>query len=515
MFLYFLQRNHQKKFKLFDYLYQHINSSGPLSTLSDLIDEDDQTLQRYINELNMQMSAINDGSHTLIKKHGPEYYELVTENKNCHKLYQAIKKDYIEQSNTYQLCLFICCNKKITLNRLIDELGMSRSTVYKTLSQFNELLAEFGLVLEKNEHDYYIFSGNERSIRIFQFNFFRSCLPIDSWPFSFKKEKIKHYIPSKSFIPTPSKQLKRDFLLFNTVIYLRISQGHFIKTTLESVPYFRLEDDTYVFFNFKFLDRYFRKNQTKYIEQLTYQLYVFYLFPELIPEKFVLKAGDSMTHCTKQEVVLLKQALHDVTRTLAIRLTDEQFYFMLFHLYVHFNISLIMEVTKLNQSELFSKLLTSWYLDEHQGVDPTLRTTQECVNNVFEGYFDSDTYRNINTVSITNYLSQIMLDLLQLVHEPVAHKHCLLVDFSSNYFKKRLFEKKIEQLYSGRITLTHNIDEATIIVTNNQLIEADTHRTKVLYLHNVNHEEQLNACIGQLSSLINTTVPSIREARIS
>lgn len=208
-----LTKNHEVQFMVFEYLLYH---DGPISLkeLEQEIHVSLPTLQKELSALKMELNSYDREAKLIRNQH--EFYELKLPN---HFSVKDFLTNYLQQSLDYQLFLSVFSQKNISITKMMMDLQVSESSIFRRLKALNQLLAEFDVQI-KNKN----IIGSEKQIRYFFFHFFwhsHSCSYIQQ---HFDKKNSQHLIQIIETLFT-KKFTPREF--WKLVVWFNIMEHRF------------------------------------------------------------------------------------------------------------------------------------------------------------------------------------------------------------------------------------------------------------------------------------------------
>ncbi|HHP9139905.1 TPA: helix-turn-helix domain-containing protein [Listeria monocytogenes] len=207
MLKYFITPKEQQKLDLIQAIILSVNGKSK-KDLADQFQIKNETLRRYINELQNDLFILFDNNVALIENSKKELKIKRTENLTIDYIITFLRISYMKESSLYRVLSAIIEKKYSTISEIAYELHFSDATVYKTLATLNELLIPFNANFSFNKGSN--FDGDEIGVRYFLYltywHFFNS---LNTNPF-----------PTK----LPSEFINIDYLKTNLGINKKLSK---------------------------------------------------------------------------------------------------------------------------------------------------------------------------------------------------------------------------------------------------------------------------------------------------
>ena len=156
-----LTKNQEVQFMVFEYLLYH-DVPISLKELEQEIHVSLPTLQKELLSLQVELTSY-DRQAKLVRDQN-DFYELKLPN---HFSVKDFLTNYLQQSLDYQLFLSVFYQKNISITKMMMDLQVSESSIFRRFKAINQLLAEFDVQI-KNKN----IIGSEKQIRYFFFHFF-------------------------------------------------------------------------------------------------------------------------------------------------------------------------------------------------------------------------------------------------------------------------------------------------------------------------------------------------------
>lgn len=178
-----LTKNQEVQFMVFEYLLYH-DVPISLKELEQAIHVSLPTLQKELLSLQVELTSY-DQQAKLVRDQN-DFYELKLPN---HFSVKDFLTNYLQQSLDYQLFLSVFYQKNISITKMIMDLQVSESSIFRRFKAINQLLAEFDVQI-KNKN----IIGSEKQIRYFFFHFFWHSHSYQYIQQNFDKKNSQHLI---------------------------------------------------------------------------------------------------------------------------------------------------------------------------------------------------------------------------------------------------------------------------------------------------------------------------------
>ena len=178
-----LTKNQEVQFMVFEYLLYH-DVPISLKELEQAIHVSLPTLQKELLSLQVELTSY-DQQAKLVRDQN-DFYELKLPN---HFSVKDFLTNYLQKSLDYQLFLSVFYQKNISITKMIMDLQVSESSIFRRFKAINQLLAEFDVQI-KNKN----IIGSEKQIRYFFFHFFWHSHSYQYIQQNFDKKNSQHLI---------------------------------------------------------------------------------------------------------------------------------------------------------------------------------------------------------------------------------------------------------------------------------------------------------------------------------
>lgn len=178
-----LTKNQEVQFLIFEYLLYH-DVAISLKELEREIHVSLPTLQKELVALEIELNHYDKRAHLIRNENDAYLLELPN-----HFSVKAFLTNYLEQSLDYQLLLSVFSQKNISITKMMMELQVSESSLFRRFKAINQLLSEFDIQI-KNKN----IVGSEKQIRYFFFHFFWHSQSFTYIQQNFDKNQSQHLI---------------------------------------------------------------------------------------------------------------------------------------------------------------------------------------------------------------------------------------------------------------------------------------------------------------------------------
>src|SRR5699024_9053051 len=137
-----LTKNQEVQFMVFEYLLYH-DVPISLKELEQAIHVSLPTLQKELLSLQVELTSY-DQQAKLVRDQN-DFYELKLPN---HFSVKDFLTNYLQQSLDYQLFLSVFYQKNISITKMIMDLQVSESSIFRRFKAINQLLAEFDVQIK-------------------------------------------------------------------------------------------------------------------------------------------------------------------------------------------------------------------------------------------------------------------------------------------------------------------------------------------------------------------------------
>lgn len=232
-----------KPFHLILKLLEHFYKKAPQETInyySDFLNVDRRTILKIITDLERDIADCQWENQLTLEVTETKITANISMNFSLENFYRY----YMERSLCVELVQSIFKEPEISLDQIIENFFVSRTTFYRRITPLKEVLAEFDLELDFTKKQFII--GDEKQIRYFFSIFFWEI-------FRSTGNYIHPALIDKNYLVTIQTSLKLDlpnylyFKLYLNIALTRISQGYEVKY---SIPY-PIREVSYSYSQFK------------------------------------------------------------------------------------------------------------------------------------------------------------------------------------------------------------------------------------------------------------------------
>ena len=237
----------QREIDILSYLSQRRNEFVKSSEIASMLEISDRTVRKYIKQLKPE---VQKNGATLISKQGFGYFlkvDLVIEFEKFLKQYLSLDESKQENINDakdrqYYILNLLLFNKKcMTIEKLSNQLYISRSTISQDISSIKKLIAHYNLELVSKQQNGLVIKGDERDKRHFIMDYFLGNSFFSSINKYFQDTPLLQQINMEELAiivvdeTRESKVYLSDYILQNLVLHLglmirRLLDGYSLNT---------------------------------------------------------------------------------------------------------------------------------------------------------------------------------------------------------------------------------------------------------------------------------------------
>ena len=463
----FLTLNKVHKLRIVQHFLEKTEKITSINYLAVKLDLPIASVKRYINELNDEFLSITN-LNTVIKKINTHDYILNDCAKVEDQLYTKLYRDYLNSSNMFHLANLFIRHHKLTFQFICDELSLSKTPVYETIKDLNDHLTSYSVTIDKSESGEFTLVGDELNIRIFICNFLMNGIPEENWPFPFSKESIYNRLPKEYIFKGHSKRMQECFLLYNALILNRIRNGaYLIDNSCNQIPNLNLSLLNEI--NIIDFDNFFHTPVTKETEKKAYQIMMICLFPDIFSKEQILSTSHEFLQSDVKFALFFNSYLCKISEQLNLDITEELFYYSLFHLTIHSKFARLVEgittshLLNLQQDlpqTLFFENRLPWH---HKQYIELVDIYDDLITNLDDASLKLILMRDDYTL----YINTIGM-IISLLYTPKKMKRIkLFLDFGKDSLTKQIIINKIDSIFKSSVyEITDSIDDADLVICN-------------------------------------------------
>ncbi|WP_207695833.1 hypothetical protein DOK67_0001450 [Enterococcus sp. DIV0212c] len=206
---FFMKKNDQQKFEIFKLILFSKNGAS-VHSISQKTNLSLNLVYKKIKLLNDDLEELFCQNNVRIIKNDA-FFSIVIENPlNISYVIDALRLYYIQQSHEYLILHSILLNHFNSVEALSQEINLSTSHTYKSLSTVSWALSNFKLELRfPGENQQSNIQGLEIHIRLFIFYYYWSVFKGITWPFRKSLDHLKQIdLPIKEVSPSQEIRLK-------------------------------------------------------------------------------------------------------------------------------------------------------------------------------------------------------------------------------------------------------------------------------------------------------------------
>lgn len=266
-----------KPFHLILKLLEHFYKKTPQETISyysEFLNVDRRTILKIITDLERDIAESHWEEQLTLEVTETKITATFSSNFSLENFYRY----YMERSLCVELVQSIFKEPETSLDQIIENFFVSRTTFYRRITPLKEVLAEFDLELDFTKKQYII--GEEKQIRYFLSIFF--------WEIFRSTGSYKHPdLADKEYLATIQSELNLPlpnflyFQLYLNIAVTRVTQGYLIDKV---IPY-PIKEINYSYTQFKELTTpYFNKLELTQQDKEIHTLYFFCITSTIYPK---------------------------------------------------------------------------------------------------------------------------------------------------------------------------------------------------------------------------------------
>lgn len=352
MFNIILDKYSQKKLTLLNLVYR--NSTLSSLFLANQLNISVRSVNRYVHDINKEIALLYE-KENFLQSDGLTYYRIDPKLNNLEVLdtFYHLKLYYLNLSLPFQLLLRLSTNEKISVSRLLDELIISSSYLFRVIKKLKTFLEKFGIEIKIDKHNKIFLTGEEKKIRIFLFYFLTDSFQGIEWPFkSISKLEIQKLTMDEEIYLLNSRESSLYF--FIAILVNRLANRHVIQTinTYLATILDILSKSGYGQRSL-ILKKFLIDDKTRKSEIIYYDYMIATLVPESISKKDQQMIGRMLFKQDHEIILLCKQLIQSITTKYNIALELNERYQELYK-FVLFFVSLIEQNQDLISAEKIS-----------------------------------------------------------------------------------------------------------------------------------------------------------------
>lgn len=455
----FLSTNKLKKLQLVQQLL--VNKYIGIYSLSEEVQLSSSLTKRYISEINTDVQCMTN--HELIVKNKDNVYTLQSMFDQKHQtIYTDLQLLYLNDSLSFQLCKIVCGSTKIKLSEMCTLLSVSRAHAFRIIKELNAVLQHFNVKLELNKNGYYVFAGEEISIRIFIFNFVNQCIAFDEWIFPATSQlEIQAKLLTILNLPYP-KYSKRQITLFAAVFQTRIKTRNYLPKLTDKYILSLLEKFQY-FSELAVHDYLLHQNviNEKVIQTETLYLSFFarILLADSLPKDNVLLIGEKFLNDKRSNYELLSNLGPSWSQRSILNFSSQQNCIFMYYCSIFYALTLL-DMT----------LLDIWFLDLPENKKNVFLDTelQTRTINFFKSFIQKNATTDmysfwLSSTSMTNFCSLLYLTTIQSYSKQLT----IYLYFTKSFNTKKFIYSFLKNNFNASlIKFVDSPNEASLIITD-------------------------------------------------
>lgn len=197
------------------------------------VQSDYVTINTLANKIHYSSRTIQSDLKTL--SNYESYFTLHTTNAGVRLVFKKstsienIYYDFVKNSDSFRLLNLLFLNPKITINELVSELFISKSSLLIIRKNANQILQSYyGFEIDKSFH----LVGDEKNIRLFFLRLYFDSFPMEVWPFEGIIDRAKIYKFNKEifkYFEVYDETIIYRITILVMINYIRSRQGHSIE----------------------------------------------------------------------------------------------------------------------------------------------------------------------------------------------------------------------------------------------------------------------------------------------
>ncbi|EJF48058.1 m protein trans-acting positive regulator [Enterococcus sp. C1] len=474
MIEHFVSNNRALKITLLELLCkQPLN----LSNFSNEHNIQKYTIKRYLNELQIELEdyGINfafffPDSNTCVLNDGNNNSSVLTQ-----ELVENVKYNYLQSySPAFLLCELLCAGERPTISRLEQHLRLSKSQIYKVITEFNESINSRTISISFNKNSILDFFGDELDVRIFIYNFIVTCTPKKNW---FFKNTSKHQIYSDIMrfeeLKNVSKYTLEKLCTFFGILQSRLLLKKYLSPIL---PRFQSTFARFSYLEFSTLNFYFSDKRLldKNIQNTEYLYLNFFLrvfIPDAISEKNVLDIGRYLESSKNSDHLFLSSFLNEWELTFGITLSETKRPILLYNSAILATFAFFIP----NNISQFWANNNNFFQEDIININLFEKVVYFVTNFINDYSLPSDKKIYLLKKGVKYFSSLYYLETFMFLNPKLN----IYMYFTNDYTSKILLKSRIEQIYNTDIIrFVSQAEDSDVILTDSN--EDYPHHCKVI-----------------------------------
>ncbi|EPE2274792.1 helix-turn-helix domain-containing protein [Enterococcus faecalis] len=490
----FLSSNKLKKLQIVQQLL--INKYIGIHSLSEEVQLSLSLTKRYLTEINIDVESITQTE--LIIKNSDNVFTAQTHFKqNQQSIYTDLQLLYLNDSLSFQLCKAICGSTKINLYEICTRLSVSRAHAFRVIKELNSIIKRFNIELTLNKDGYYIFTGQELSIRIFIFNFINQCIGFDEWIFPTTSQlEIQAKLLSVLNLPSQSYS-KRQVTLFATVFQIRIKSHNYVpvitdKTTLSLLEDFQYFSETRVY-NYLLTQNIHDENVIK-TESLYLSFFARIFLADSLPKDSIMSIGNKFLNYKNPDHQLLNKLIISWFKEYESIPSNQQKYTLMYYCILFYTLT-ILNIT----------LLDLWFLDLPENKKNVFLNTelQKQTVSFFKSFIQQNTTEKTNDFWLSSPAKTNFCSLLYLANFQNNPKRLTIYLYFTKSFNSKKFTYSFlrKNFSESLIEFTESPTEASLIITD-RFDYPKLNNQEIVIISDFFNKTQLNTLLQTINEFI-------------
>ncbi|MFS0953666.1 helix-turn-helix domain-containing protein [Enterococcus durans] len=459
MFDILLDKYSQKKLTLLNLVYRH--STVNHLFLAEQLDLSTRSVNRYVHEINQEI-AHQYGKEEFLQTDGLTYYRISPKFNNLAVLdtFYHLKLHYLNLSIPFQLLLRLSINEKISVSRLLEELVISSSYLFRVVKKLAIFLEEFEIEIKIDKQNKLFLEGEEKKVRIFLFYFLTDSFQGIEWPFKriSQLELQKLRIDEGSYLPY-NRDSSFDFYL--AILANRLANHHTIQSKNEYLtPLLTIFSKTGHGRQSLILKK-FLIDEKKKTEILYYDYMLATLLPESISKYEQQLVGEALFEQEDEIILLCKQLIQRIAAEYTIDLDMNEQYLALYH-FVLFYISLIEHEKEFNS---LSKIAFPSYDYNLTLSDSDEETIKEIYTKTLHSIILSpELYQRLESPESRNAVCRLLGNFAQSFHKETIF---IYIQMTKDIHAKDYIERRLLSFFNAQtICFIEESKKADVVITD-------------------------------------------------
>ncbi|MGX7031622.1 helix-turn-helix domain-containing protein [Vagococcus zengguangii] len=460
-----MYRDFLKKNRLFKLeLYQQIGLTNkfevPTFYLETKFNADYSTISRRVKELNEDIHTITgeylielDLRATRLKVANYETFE---------KIRQQLIAYYLSFSGAYSLCQLICNGKRrVTIQQAGQQLHMSIAHIYRVLKEINAIAAKYHVEIKKDEQNLLRLFGDELRVRVFFYVFVSQNISIN------KREVVEN---SSLLNQVPffnqRKEVMSEINVYKLEILLAVFKNRMVNKCyfdlMEGEALFSVDNEIVIQFDRFFegsllFDKQLQKNEVAY-----FILFIYFFVPEFFDDE-LLATNYHKFEINDANKATSQLAVQEWQRylELELNLTEQKRYRL--YSYLLYIISYRLQLSAFEFEPFSQYFAHEVILNSPIRQDLEKIAATSLMANPHPQMSPADELWKINFSCLFYLPTQKFLE--KVINVGLCFK------FQPN--EEQFIMQKLRYIYGDSLYISHDIENADIIISDSYLLDSD------------------------------------------